>query len=219
MVPQALGYCYGVFLLDLLHDPRYTPYYIRWLDRTDGIFRIMESDMVAQLWGLARKNNNMNYEKMSRGMRTYSPPFIPHNPTTSLTKTHPLTTLLLPTERTTSVVSFSHIDGTKLIYRFNTNEPEIKQRMKFHDLTTQRPGGDGGEQVLSNYLPSPIPALRTPTEANNNNNNNNHNHTSTTSSASFSTLGLGDADTLSRPYLYYPYLSLLGAATSKRELY
>jgi len=29
----------------------------------------MESDMVAQLWGLARKNSNMNYEKMSRGMR------------------------------------------------------------------------------------------------------------------------------------------------------
>lgn len=29
----------------------------------------MESDMVAQLWGMARKNSNMNYEKMSRGMR------------------------------------------------------------------------------------------------------------------------------------------------------
>ena len=29
----------------------------------------MESDMVAQLWGMARKNANMNYEKMSRGMR------------------------------------------------------------------------------------------------------------------------------------------------------
>ncbi|KAK4302654.1 hypothetical protein Pmani_025269 [Petrolisthes manimaculis] len=184
------------FLLDLLHDPRYTPYYIRWLDRTDGIFRIMESDMVAQLWGLARKNNNMNYEKMSRGMRTYYKRGI-----------------------------LFHIDGTKLIYRFNTSEPEIKQRMKFHDLTSQRPGGEGGEQILSNYLPSHIPsALRTPTETNNNNNinnnNNNNNNTTTTSSASFSSFGLGDAhDPLSRPYLYYPYLSLLGAATGKRELY
>ena len=31
--------------------------------------RIMESDKVAMLWGIARKNANMNYEKMSRGMR------------------------------------------------------------------------------------------------------------------------------------------------------
>lgn len=27
------------FLLDLLHNPRYSPIYIRWLDRPAGIFR------------------------------------------------------------------------------------------------------------------------------------------------------------------------------------
>ncbi|XP_050721762.1 protein bric-a-brac 1-like [Eriocheir sinensis] len=111
------------FLLDLLHDNRYTPMYIRWLDRPNGIFRIMESDMVAQLWGRARKNSNMNYEKMSRGMRTYYKRGI-----------------------------LLHIDGTKLIYKFNTSDAEIKQRMQYYDLTQ---GSGNGEEAREQSHASP----------------------------------------------------------------
>ncbi|KAK8398018.1 hypothetical protein O3P69_003730 [Scylla paramamosain] len=114
------------FLLDLLHNPLYTPMYIRWLDRAGGVFRIMESDMVAQLWGMARKNQNMNYEKMSRGMRTYYKRGI-----------------------------LFHIDGTKLIYRFNTNDPEIEQRMRYYDLTQASSEGEvsSEQNTLSSILP------------------------------------------------------------------
>ncbi|XP_069982026.1 protein bric-a-brac 1, partial [Penaeus vannamei] len=115
------------FLLDLLHNPRYSPIYIRWLDRPAGIFRIMESDMVAQLWGMARKNNNMNYEKMSRGMRTYYKRGI-----------------------------LFHIDGTKLIYKFNTSEPEIQQRMRYYDLTqTSQSSSDSAAEQSNSSLLSP----------------------------------------------------------------
>ncbi|XP_042888330.1 protein tramtrack, alpha isoform-like isoform X2 [Penaeus japonicus] len=115
------------FLLDLLHNPRYSPIYIRWLDRPAGIFRIMESDMVAQLWGMARKNNNMNYEKMSRGMRTYYKRGI-----------------------------LFHIDGTKLIYKFNTSEPEIQQRMRYYDLTqTSQTNSDSTTEQSNSSLLSP----------------------------------------------------------------
>ncbi|XP_071533004.1 uncharacterized protein [Panulirus ornatus] len=116
------------FLLDLLHNPRYTPIYIRWLDRPAGIFRIMESDMVAQLWGMARKNSNMNYEKMSRGMRTYYKRGI-----------------------------LFHIDGTKLIYKFNTTDPDIQQCMRYYDLSQKSQEVEeeaANEQAGSSFLTS-----------------------------------------------------------------
>ncbi|KAF2352596.1 Ets domain [Trinorchestia longiramus] len=107
------------FLLHLLHDNRFCPVYIRWLDRSNGVFRIMESDMVAKLWGLARKNSNMNYEKMSRGMRTYYKRGILY-----------------------------HIDGTKLIYKFNTSDSEVQQHMKYFEMT-QQPEDAGSDNSMS----------------------------------------------------------------------
>ncbi|XP_042217317.1 ETS translocation variant 5-like [Homarus americanus] len=171
------------FLLDLLHNPKYTPIYIRWLDRPAGIFRIMESDMVAQLWGSARKNNNMNYEKMSRGMRTYYKRGI-----------------------------LFHIDGTKLIYKFNTKDPEIQQRMRYYDLTLKSLGEeDSCEQVAPSFLTShglfslpripSFPSLPVTTAA---------------SMESLYSPLLRDTSQLTQSFLYDPYLSFLRA--SKQEL-
>nr|XP_045606854.1 ETS translocation variant 5-like isoform X2 [Procambarus clarkii] len=169
------------FLLDLLHNPHYTPIYIRWLDRPAGIFRIMESDMVAQLWGRARKNTNMNYEKMSRGMRTYYKRGI-----------------------------LFHIDGTKLIYKFNTSDAEIQQRMRYYDLTlkSELPSTD---QAGSSFLVSPNLSSLSGLS--------NLNCLPMTSTASMESLYsplLRDMPSLHPSLLYDPYLSLF--RPSKREL-
>uniref|UniRef100_A0A6A7G3R1 Friend leukemia integration 1 transcription factor-like n=1 Tax=Hirondellea gigas TaxID=1518452 RepID=A0A6A7G3R1_9CRUS len=128
------------FLLQLLHDARFCPVYIRWLDRSNGVFRIMESDMVAQLWGIARKNRHMNYEKMSRGMRTYYKRHIMY-----------------------------HIDGTKLIYKFNTSELEVQNHMRFLELSQQTldenpgagpncgTGSDAANALCSRFISSTNP--------------------------------------------------------------
>ncbi|KAK7075989.1 AAA ATPase Elf1, partial [Halocaridina rubra] len=182
------------FLLDLLHNPRFSPIYIRWLDRPAGIFRIMESDMVAQLWGMARKNSNMNYEKMSRGMRTYYKRGI-----------------------------LFHIDGTKLIYKFNTSDPEIQQRMRYYDLTQKSEGADVAteQQSSSNQAMSPtltafpnVPAFPNLPVA----------VTSSSGPAAGSTSieslyspFLRDVPQLPAGFLYDPYLNFLRA--SQRELY
>lgn len=170
------------FLLDLLHNSRYSPIYIRWLDRPAGIFRIMESDMVAQLWGMARKNSNMNYEKMSRGMRTYYKRGI-----------------------------LFHIDGTKLIYKFNTSDPEIEQRMRYYDLTQANNEGEASsdQNNSTSFLPpsslANLPAVPPVTSA-----------SSTALESIYSPL-LRDMTQLPHSLLYEPYISLFRA--SRPELY
>ncbi|XP_045132597.1 protein bric-a-brac 1-like [Portunus trituberculatus] len=171
------------FLLDLLHNPLYAPMYIRWLDRAGGVFRIMESDMVAQLWGRARKNQNMNYEKMSRGMRTYYKRGI-----------------------------LFHIDGTKLIYRFNTKDPEIEQRMQYYDMMKANSEGDvsSEQNTLSSILPpstlappSTPPITSSPATALEN---------------IYSNPLFRDMAQLPHSLLYEPYMSLFRNA-SRSELY
>lgn len=49
------------FLLETLSNPKYNPCYIEWLDRSQGIFRFVESQKIARLWGLRRKRANMTY--------------------------------------------------------------------------------------------------------------------------------------------------------------
>jgi len=58
------------FLLNLLEDPRNAPC-IHWVQREDGIFRILNTDWLARLWGRRHGNPRMTYEKMARAMRTY----------------------------------------------------------------------------------------------------------------------------------------------------
>jgi hypothetical protein len=56
------------FLLNLLEDPRNSPC-IHWVQRDEGIFRILNTDWLARLWGRRHGNPRMTYEKMARAMR------------------------------------------------------------------------------------------------------------------------------------------------------
>lgn len=65
------------FIRDLLLDPVTNPSYIRWERREDGIFKFVQSDKVAKLWGQRKQNPRMTYEKLSRAMR-YVPMYQRH---------------------------------------------------------------------------------------------------------------------------------------------
>ncbi|KAH9519116.1 ETS- transcription factor Elf-3 [Bulinus truncatus] len=59
------------FIYETLMNPVYNPQYLRWENQRDGVFRFVQSEAVAQLWGGRKNNENMTYEKLSRAMRHY----------------------------------------------------------------------------------------------------------------------------------------------------
>ncbi|KAI6227600.1 hypothetical protein M3Y99_01238700 [Aphelenchoides fujianensis] len=59
------------FIRDALKDPSTCPTIVRWEDPDQGVFRIVESEKLARLWGEKKNNQKMTYEKLSRAMRTY----------------------------------------------------------------------------------------------------------------------------------------------------
>lgn len=59
------------FIRDLLLNPDTNPSLIRWERREEGIFKFVQSDKVAKMWGDRKQNTKMTYEKLSRAMRTY----------------------------------------------------------------------------------------------------------------------------------------------------
>ncbi|KAI1282038.1 ETS homologous factor [Halotydeus destructor] len=59
------------FIRDLLLSPETNPSLIRWERREEGIFKFVQSDKVAKLWGQRKQNPRMTYEKLSRAMRYY----------------------------------------------------------------------------------------------------------------------------------------------------
>ncbi|VDP00764.1 unnamed protein product [Heligmosomoides polygyrus] len=59
------------FIRDALKDPVTCPSVVRWEDPIEGVFRIVESEKLARLWGERKNNTKMTYEKLSRAMRTY----------------------------------------------------------------------------------------------------------------------------------------------------
>ncbi|CAO4387038.1 unnamed protein product [Caenorhabditis nigoni] len=59
------------FIRDALKDPSTCPSVVRWEDPIEGVFRIVESEKLARLWGARKNNEKMTYEKLSRAMRTY----------------------------------------------------------------------------------------------------------------------------------------------------
>ncbi|NXI86975.1 ETV7 factor, partial [Rhipidura dahli] len=58
------------YVYQLLSDRRYEPY-IRWEDKDAKVFRVVNPNGLAQLWGNHKNRVNMTYEKMSRALRHY----------------------------------------------------------------------------------------------------------------------------------------------------
>ncbi|XP_053280714.1 transcription factor ETV7 [Pleuronectes platessa] len=58
------------YVYQLLCDERYQPY-IRWEDRDSLVFRVVDPNGLACLWGNHKNRDNMTYEKMSRALRHY----------------------------------------------------------------------------------------------------------------------------------------------------
>ena len=57
------------FIRDLLKDKRYNPKIVKWENKEEGVFRFVESESVAKMWGSKKCNPRMTYEKLSRAMR------------------------------------------------------------------------------------------------------------------------------------------------------
>ncbi|KAM5170420.1 transcription factor ETV6 isoform 2-T2 [Mantella aurantiaca] len=58
------------YVYQLLSDTRYENF-IRWEDKESMVFRIMDPNGLARLWGNHKNRTNMTYEKMSRALRHY----------------------------------------------------------------------------------------------------------------------------------------------------
>ncbi|XP_060530862.1 transcription factor ETV7-like [Cylas formicarius] len=60
------------YLQFLLNDPeeKYIAY-IQWLDKLSGVFKIVDPQGLARLWGQKKNIPKMNYDKMSRSLRNY----------------------------------------------------------------------------------------------------------------------------------------------------
>uniref|UniRef100_A0A8C5MU90 E74 like ETS transcription factor 5 n=1 Tax=Leptobrachium leishanense TaxID=445787 RepID=A0A8C5MU90_9ANUR len=59
------------FLRDLLLSSEDTSGILDWEDQEQGIFRVVKSEALAQMWGKRKHNDRMNYEKLSRALRHY----------------------------------------------------------------------------------------------------------------------------------------------------
>lgn len=59
------------FIRNLLLNRKYCPSLICWENYDEGVFRFVQSEKVAQLWGSLKANPKMTYEKLSRAMRYY----------------------------------------------------------------------------------------------------------------------------------------------------
>ncbi|CAL4071821.1 unnamed protein product, partial [Meganyctiphanes norvegica] len=59
------------FIRNLLHDPETCPSLVKWENAEEGVFRFVQAEKVAKMWGMRKHNSDMNYEKLSRAMRYY----------------------------------------------------------------------------------------------------------------------------------------------------
>jgi hypothetical protein len=59
------------FIRELLDNPKEYSNCVRWVDRSEGTFKIESSHNLARLWGLRKNRAAMNYDKLSRSLRQY----------------------------------------------------------------------------------------------------------------------------------------------------
>ncbi|XP_076310602.1 transcription factor ETV7-like isoform X2 [Tachypleus tridentatus] len=60
------------FLQELLNDPEQRYHHcIAWKDKFNGVFKIVDPNHLARLWGMQKNHLNMNFDKMSRALRYY----------------------------------------------------------------------------------------------------------------------------------------------------
>nr|XP_045596569.1 ETS homologous factor-like isoform X2 [Procambarus clarkii] len=57
------------FLLRLLEDRRSNPALIRWEDEANGTFRLVQPNVIAQMWGARSEKPNLSYFNFARGLR------------------------------------------------------------------------------------------------------------------------------------------------------
>lgn len=57
------------FLLDSLADPDNVPHILKWENKESGIFKFVDTGAVAKMWGQQKRKQDMNFEKLSRGIR------------------------------------------------------------------------------------------------------------------------------------------------------
>ncbi len=88
------------YLYLLLQNTNYSSV-IRWEDESQMVFRIVQAEKLAALWGLQKNRLGMTYEKLSRGMRYYYPNNI-----------------------------IAREPGRRLLYRFMRHPDEIKKFVK-----------------------------------------------------------------------------------------
>ena len=74
------------FLYKMLEPPKSGNHHlIRWVDKKNFIFRVIDASQLASLWGLEKDNPTMTYDKMSRALRQYRYGEIQKIPQTKLT--------------------------------------------------------------------------------------------------------------------------------------
>ena len=59
------------FFLELLADPFHYDKLIKWTNRDEGEFKIIDSEVVSVIWGLLKNKSTMKYDHMSRSIRYY----------------------------------------------------------------------------------------------------------------------------------------------------
>lgn len=57
------------FLLEELRKPNGN--HVQWVDEREGLFRFVDTTEVSKLWGQKKNKDDMNFEKLSRGIRHY----------------------------------------------------------------------------------------------------------------------------------------------------